>query len=329
MSWVVLGASFLAALVPALVYANMLHWFDRFDDEPLPFAWTAFLWGAFPAVILSMIGEGVINPTNATWDRQSAELFGAAGVAPFIEEIAKGIIVYAIFIFARFEFESPLRGIIYGALTGCGFAVTENVLYFLMGYLGGGWSSWTILVVGRAVVFGLNHSLFTGLTGLGLGLATVNAPWFARVIFAFTGLGAGMMYHAIHNAGATLVENTPWTLAVSAVNDWGGVLLIAFVIWLGVAYEKTWVAHELTEELDAGIIDARDYALARSHRTRFWHWLGALARFNPRRAKRLSLLAELMTELAFRKRQMRLRGYDYSSQIHDLRQTIVMLRAMK
>lgn len=324
----ILILSLIAALVPALIYAQLLHWFDRFDDEPLPLARNAFVWGALPAVVIAILGEVLIGAPDPTWDAQSAELFDSVGVAPFVEEIAKGIIVYAIFIFARREFESPLRGIIYGALAGCGFAMTENVLYFLVGYAAGGWGSWTMLVVWRAFVFGMGHALYTGLTGLGLGLATVNAPWFARALFAITGLGTAMLFHAIHNLGATLVENNPDLIAVSAFNDWGGVLLVALILWLGVAFEKTWVARELREELDAGLIAPRDYALACSHRARWRAWLGAWARFSPQRAGRISRLADLLSELAFRKRQMRERALDYAREIRDLRQEIVFLRAL-
>jgi len=326
---VILIMSLLAALVPALIYAQMLHWFDRFDDEPLPLARNAFVWGAFPAVVLAILAEALIGVPDPAWDTQSAELFDSVGVAPFVEEIAKGMIVYAIFFFARHEFESPLRGIIYGALAGCGFAMTENVLYFMVGYATGGWSSWTMLVVWRAFVFGMGHAMYTGLTGLGLGLAMVNAPWLARALFAVTGLGTAMLFHAIHNLGATLVENNPAMLGVSAFNDWGGILLTALILWLGIAYEKTWVARELREELDTGLIAPRDYALACSHRARFRAWLGAWVRLNPQRAGRISRLAELLSELAFRKRQMRERDLDYTHEIHDLRQAIVLVRALQ
>ncbi len=43
----------------------------------------------------------------------------------------KGLALVALFYLARQEFDGPLDGIVYGALIGFGFSMTENLLYFL------------------------------------------------------------------------------------------------------------------------------------------------------------------------------------------------------
>ena len=40
-----------------LVYALILWWFDRYEKEPLGLLLAAFLWGAVPAIIFSLVVE--------------------------------------------------------------------------------------------------------------------------------------------------------------------------------------------------------------------------------------------------------------------------------
>ena len=55
-----------------------------------------------------------------------------------MEEFGKGLGVFLIFVTARRAFDGPVDGIVYGALIGAGFAFTENIQYFAIGFLEGG-----------------------------------------------------------------------------------------------------------------------------------------------------------------------------------------------
>ena len=48
-------------ILPMIVYAFVLWWFDRYEKEPLGLLIAAFLWGAIPAIIFSLIE---IHPTH-------------------------------------------------------------------------------------------------------------------------------------------------------------------------------------------------------------------------------------------------------------------------
>src|SRR5207237_381887 len=102
----------------------------------------------------------------------SGALFDALSSAfspALFEESAKGIfLIGLLFIFWR-EFDDPLDGIVYGSMVGFGFAMTENLLYFLGAYAEGGISAQIINILLRSGLFGLNHAFFTACTGLALG----------------------------------------------------------------------------------------------------------------------------------------------------------------
>lgn len=318
--------SLLATLIPTIIYAWTLRWFDRYEKEPLPLVLAAFLWGAIPAVILAFIGELIADAPLALFSASAARLMSSSAVAPVVEESAKGLFLLIVYWAFHREFDDAIDGIIYGGLVGFGFAMTENWLYFLGAWLEGGWAQWTMVVVMRQFLFGMNHAFFTSLTGLGLGLARVSAPLWTRVTFAMAGLGAAMLFHAIHNVGAALARVNILTFVIGTLSDWGGVLLIFIIVLIGLTVEKKWVQSELREEIAMGLIDARDYARACSYRKRTRAFWGAFLRGEWARARREARVTQALTELAFKKYQMRVRGQDYAREVAHLRQEVAALR---
>ena len=47
----------LGALIPTIVYVLLVWWLDRYEKEPLWLLALAFLWGAVPAAIFSILVE--------------------------------------------------------------------------------------------------------------------------------------------------------------------------------------------------------------------------------------------------------------------------------
>lgn len=50
-----------ASTVPALIYGAIVWWFDRYEKEPSALLAAAFLWGAIPAIILSLIFQILLH----------------------------------------------------------------------------------------------------------------------------------------------------------------------------------------------------------------------------------------------------------------------------
>lgn len=328
---IILGVflSLLAGVIPIAIYAAVLWWFDRYEKEPLWLLAVTFLWGAIPAIILSLIAELILGlPVSVLGEGLLANVVESGGVAPIVEEIAKAAALLGLFVFLRREFDNVLDGIIYGALVGFGFAMTENVFYFLGSLFTEGWAEWGVVVFLRAIVFGLNHAFFTSLTGAALGFARLSrAAWEKWLVPPF-GLGLAIAFHAIHNLGASLAALNCMTVLFSLLTDWGGVLVIFVVILLAAQQEKKWISQELKEEVAGGVLSPADYALTISYRQRFVVRWGALLGQSWQRWRQLGRLFQLATELAFKKYQLRTAGdgEDTRAEIARLRNQIVTLR---
>lgn len=162
LSWVLL----ILYAVPVIILIRVL---DLYEREPLSLVLGAFLWGAVPAIAFSGIGNtiwGAVIASNASSD--FAVQWTPALTAPFVEELIKGSGVVLIYLIARREFDDVLDGFVYGAMVGLGFAVVENVYYFIAVF---GGEPETVLqgFYLRVVASGLySHVLYTGLTGIGV-----------------------------------------------------------------------------------------------------------------------------------------------------------------
>ncbi len=292
------------AFVPMALYALLLWWFDRYEKEPFGLVLAAFLWGAVPAIVFALVAQLVFEvPIASLMDPLSAELATASLLAPLTEEPFKGLMLVLLFIFFRRELDSPVDGILYGALVGFGFAATENVLYFFGEYESSGLSGVVGLTFFRAILFGLNHALFTGCTGLGVALARISPNWLVKITAPLAGLAAGVTLHAIHNAGATLGGTLCWPIMISLVSDWGGVLvLVGILVWASLR-EQSWLVRQLEEEVSVGAISLRDYHVIQSYWRRLGQRAQALVRGDIVRWRQLGRYYHLATELAFVKQR--------------------------
>jgi RsiW-degrading membrane proteinase PrsW (M82 family) len=309
-------------ILPMLIYALILWWFDRYEKEPLGLLIASFLWGAIPAIIFSLITELVLDvPISYFVEPVTASLIGAAVVAPVAEEVFKGVALLLLLVFFRKEIDSPLDGIIYGGLVGFGFAAVENVFYFAGVFFESGLGGLASLAVFRAFAFGLNHALFTGLTGLGLALARTVPNWWVKIGAPIAGLLLGMGAHAVHNGSVMLGAELCWPCLVTVASDWGGVLiLLVVVIWVSVR-ERLWISTYLADEVQLGTLSQEDYAEVRSYVGRVAARLGALFGGDFRRWWDLGRFYQLATELAFNKQRL-----DHFPAEEDTRARVVQLR---
>ena len=321
--------SILISLTTTLLYMALVWWLDRHEKEPLSLAAAAFLWGAIPAILVSLVAELLFDvPLVVLGEGLAYQVVSSSLIAPVIEEVVKAAALLGLFIFWRHEFDNVLDGIIYGALVGFGFAMTENIFYSVASLGENGWGGWGTVVFMRTLLFGLNHSFFTALTGIGFGYARLSRERWKRWLLPVAGLGAAIVFHAIHNLGASLVEASCLTLLFSIVADWGGVLVVAVIALMTARQEQRHITADLRDEVASGILSAREYKTMQSYRQRSATRWRALRTGGWRAWRQWGRLFQLATDLAFKKYQFRTMGDERgnAARIAHLRGEIVTLR---
>lgn len=262
----IIPLSILAAIIPTLIYVIIIYWFDRYEKEPFWLLTAAFLWGAIPSIILSLIFNTLLSiPFSLLVEGATAEALSAALIAPPVEETAKGIALLAIFFLWRNEIDSPLDGIIYGAMVGMGFAMVENVFYFVETYNAEGYEAWGINILFRAIIFGLNHALFTSMSGLGIAISRMSKNNLTRFLAPIAGWCLAMFLHFAHNASVSFDEALCF---LALIFDWGGVLLTLGIIIWSLVQERSWLRKYLAEEVAHGTLSDNQFQRVSSGRKR-------------------------------------------------------------
>jgi RsiW-degrading membrane proteinase PrsW (M82 family) len=306
----VIVLSLIAAFVPSLLYTTLVWWLDRYEREPFRLLAVAFAWGALPAVILSIVLEVIVGRPLAGIEPLLLQNVASASVAaPVIEELAKGLALLLFFLLARREFDNVLDGIVYGAVIGFGFAMTENALYFIEVLSRGQVDNFSSVVILRSLLFGLNHAFYTAIMGAGFGLAAQSRgtlyPW--RWLFPLLGLVLAIGFHAMHNLGILLSESSDLALTVAVTANWTGVLLLFVIVLMAWQQERRWIIEELRSEV-GDTLSQEEYRAAASYGRRLVVWLEAWQGDGWPAAQRNGHKQHLITRLAFLKRRERLSG---------------------
>lgn len=256
LSWILL-------LVYALPVFLAIYFLDLYEREPLSVLIGALLWGAVAATTLSGLanhGWGLV--VARVGGPEFASRWTAALTAPFVEETLKATGVVLIYLIARSEIDDVMDGFVYGAVCGLGFAVVEDVFYFI-GIFGGEPSGVLAGFYIRVLSSGLyGHVLYTGLAGMGIAyfVARREEASFRRR----AGVAAGLFLSA--TAGHFL-WNSPWLdffpSRLSTVGDWlaipvaaavkGMPLLgcVAVAVVLARRRESRWLRSALSSEAGA------------------------------------------------------------------------------
>ncbi len=179
------------AAIPLVIVGPVMLWLDRVEPEPKAALTHAFLWGA----TISVLVAGTINATVAG---ALGEGVAAIVSAPLGEEAMKaGGILYAV---RRRELDGPMDGIIYAGWTAIGFAVVEDVEYFVRATAEGQLAGVFVL---RGLLAPFAHPLFTAWTGLAIGRAVARRrPVFPAMLW---GYGLAVASHALWNGSAVAI----------------------------------------------------------------------------------------------------------------------------
>jgi RsiW-degrading membrane proteinase PrsW (M82 family) len=314
--------SLAAAIIPVLLYIGLIYWVDRYEKEPWWLLSAAFVWGALPAALLALIFNFLFSlPFYALFSEGAAEFTSAGFLAPVIEESVKALALLIILIFRRHELDSPLDGIIYGAMVGMGFAMVENVLYYLAAFSEDGGAGWNMVVLIRGVVFGLNHALYTALTGLGIAVARTDRRPLVRFGAPLLGLGAAILLHALHNV--SMFGGTAAAFVFGLTFGWGGVLITLVIIGLALYQERRWLRHYLADEVELGTLTAAEYEIISSAARRNRHRWRLLLNDGLGAYQRSGRRFQQCSELAYRKRhQAHFNDPAGPAAIADLRRSI-------
>ena len=190
------------ALLPVPLLVALVLWMDRLEPEPRSTLLFAFGWGAGVAALAALIIntadlQYVTQPAlGATTGQYVAATFGA----PVVEETLKGSVLIGLLWRRRAELDGPTDGIIYAAMVGLGFAMIENVGYYINALItpdSGGVALLGYTFVLRGLVSPLLHPIFTSMTGLGVAYAA-NRRHGGKWAVAL-GLLAAMILHGTWN----------------------------------------------------------------------------------------------------------------------------------
>lgn len=200
------GMYALIALVPLFLVVWVLLRADRIAPLPPRYLVMAGIWGGGIATsVAAVINSGLFNDlVHYRGDVEMAEIAAATFVAPFSEEILKGIGTLLVLLLASRYIVSVANGVTVGGLVGAGFAFIENIIYFAQAH-GEGSANLGITIFGRAVMSPFIHPLATSLVGIGISAALLYARsiwgWIWRLLLGWAG---AILIHGMWNGFATL-----------------------------------------------------------------------------------------------------------------------------
>jgi protease PrsW len=268
LSWLLLALYALPAFV-------LIYRLDLYEREPMSLAIGAFAWGALAATALALEASGWDQVLAQAFGPSFAARWGPAIAAPLVEETLKGVGLVLLYLIARDEIDDVMDGFVYGALCGLGFAVVEDVVYFMAAFGGtpaGVLQGFYVRVLSSGLY---GHVLYTSLTGMGIGyfVSRRQEVSLARRLVVGLGLfGAGVLGHMLWNA--PILDLTPtapirgaeWLLVPLdlAVKGLPLLVVVTLAVWLARVRERRWLDGALAHEVGRGGISAEELDVLRA-----------------------------------------------------------------
>jgi RsiW-degrading membrane proteinase PrsW (M82 family) len=121
------------ALLPVPLLVGLVLLADRLEPEPRINLAFAFAWGAGIAALVAAVinTAGLLFITQPDLGKTAGQYISATFGAPVVEESLKGLALIVLLWRRRQELDGPTDGIIYAAMVGLGFAMTENLGYYI------------------------------------------------------------------------------------------------------------------------------------------------------------------------------------------------------
>lgn len=360
----------LQVFVLAMLWGGLLSiiplailWFlDRREHETTWLYILAFLWGSLIATAIAkpindLIIGGVdrfltLHPDIQQLLGDNAKMAIAAPLAgPVVEETTKGLGLLLLFWLLRAEFDNVRDGFIYGALVGIGFNFLEAPFYVAKVFTDTGVAPWGGQLAMRHSLLGLGgHALYTGLFGLGLGLARQTTRQWLRYAAPIGGWLLGFSAHLVNNGIGLLITllivlnggkaavstkgvipiDPPFLFSLLRGSIQNFILLLPFVVitivmlWQSGIWERQVIREQLADEAEPVITPAEYEAVEgdRIFRTR---------RIDGTDRRTSAAIVRAQNELAFRKwrvKQLR-QSPDKDRLVAAWREELVRLRERK
>jgi hypothetical protein len=179
-----------------------------------------------------------------------------------------------LYLIVRDEVDDAMDGFVYGALCGLGFAVVEDVVYFMAafgGTTGGVLEGFYVRVLSSGLY---GHVLYSGLVGMAIGSvvsARDAAPIRERLPAAFGLVALAIAGHALWNAPVPALTPTPpiegarWLLlpVVFAVKGLPLLFVVIVAVRLARARERRWLDAALANEVGRDGLTLQEFAVLR------------------------------------------------------------------
>ncbi len=236
-------ASALAAFIPMMVYLIFIWKLDKYEREPFGKVLRHFVWGAFGAVLFSIILSTFLNSTFQMLNNSErfTSFIAAVIVAPISEELVKS--AYLFRSYKKDFFDNITDGLVYGGAIGLGFGMTENLMYFTS--YDETFTQWIIIVISRSIFSAVMHAIATATVGAFLAKAKFTLTSL-RFIYPIIGLLFAMFFHAAWNFSLTFEFTYYLGLAFMVF------LISGFLIVFNSSLrnEKIIIASQLKDEFD-------------------------------------------------------------------------------
>ncbi len=189
------------ALLPVPLLIALVLLLDRLEPEPRGNLALCFAWGAGIAALLATVinTAGLLFITQPELGTTNGQFVSATFGAPVVEETLKGSVLFWLLWRRRQEFDGPTDGIVYAAMAGLGFAMIENVGYYLDALVRpevGGARLLGYTFVFRGLLAPFAHPVFTAMTGIGVAYAATHRRRGWAVV---AGLLAAITLHGLWN----------------------------------------------------------------------------------------------------------------------------------
>jgi len=308
---VALPLSVIAAVVPAVFYGWIILSLDKYEKEPRRAIIYSFGWGAVGAVLFSVIAELIFGGiVISTVGKEQADFWTIAVGAPVIEEFFKGIALLVLLCFFRVEFDNVLDGLVYGALIGLGFAMTENILYFGQAYFEDGARGLGELFIVRSVLDGLGHALYTGTTGAAIGWTRSRySRGLGRIVVPAVGFSLAVLQHALWNGGVFVISDlqggdaTVWSVVLieAPLFVFPAAIVLYLIARTSSRRELEILREQLAPEVQYGVLTPEEYRTLTTESLRREATRAAKLRGGRPLQETLEDFFQTAAELAFRK----------------------------